>query len=126
MKLFIMLLLLAIPVAGWGADEKLVGKDVIYQDIAMDGAVYVVKSTNKIHKYFWYMGGARCVATVDRPVVSVVCPDKTFTTSWDSDDVVMKVGGKIMATSVEGTLFFEMHSKTLKHDSPFFGQFRDE
>jgi hypothetical protein len=115
MKLLLVLLLLAIPVAGWGAEGKLVGKDVIFDTVDNAGVPYSVKSTNIIGTYFWYYGGIRCVASFKKTVLDVACKKNSFEIYEDSGDVFLKFVGAQAAVLQDVTIGYDMYESIKTH-----------
>ena len=111
MKLFIMLLLLAIPVAGWGAEELPKALTFIAKGSSdKDGSIFGVRATEKKCVYYWYFGeGPRDMAIIknDRAVTMHINKGKPIVNSyWFADgDVVDEDGERYVDGSITYGLF---------------------
>lgn len=111
MKLLLVLLLLAIPVAGWGAE------DVIFKKNSEDGSLlYMVKTTAKPNVFLWYNGSSRCFAVPSGSIVLMQCPGMPEIALYsDHGDVTVSMDGKVKGTYTEGSVLFGMYTTVVAY-----------
>ena len=104
--------------AVWATETPVAGKVIFqYVDESDASKYYTVKATNTKHKYFWYIEGERCLATLRGKVITAKCKNTTDAIiSQSGSDVLVKHGGEENGY-LEGTILYAMYWAIINHDA---------